>query len=303
MQPLITFKQLEAVYWIVRLGGFSQAAGKLHTSQSAISKRVRELEALFGTALFDRAARSSRLTEKGQEMFAIAKRLLDERDSAVEQFLSPEGVERSVRIGVTELTAMTWLPKLVNLIEGRYPRVTIEPDVDNSKSLREKLAADKLDLMVVPGSANDARLSSRPIGTVKNAWMCKPGLVPARKAVRIQELAAHRLLTQSERSGTGSIYAQWLEALDVAPSEKIISNNLVAIIGMTVSGLGVSHLPRKCLQPMIRDGSLAVIKTIPELPDIPYIVAHKTGRRSALVSSIVAFAEEACDFGTLYQTA
>jgi len=72
---------------------------------------------------------------------------------------------------------------------------------------------------------------------------------------------------------------------------------------MTVSGLGVSHLPRKCLQPMIRDGSLAVIKTIPELPDIDYIVAHKAGRTSQLVSSIVALAGEACDFGSLYQTA
>lgn len=136
--------------------------------------------------------------------------------------------------------------------------MTIEPDFDTSKSLREKLAADDL---------NDGRLSFKAIGSVKNAWMCKPGLVPARRAVRIQELAAYRLLTQSDRSGTGSIYAQWLEALN----------------------------SRKCLQPMVRDGSLAVIKTTPELPDIEYVVAHKAGRKNALVASIVALAQEACD--------
>lgn len=299
---MMTFKQLEAIYWIVRLGGFSQAAGKLHTSQSAISKRVQELEALFSTELFDRGARSSRLTDKGQEMFAIAKRLLEERESAVERFCSPEVVERRVRIGVTELTAMTWLPRLVNLIERHYPRVTIEPDVDTSRSLREKLMGDELDLMIVPGIFDNGRLSSRAIGSVRNAWMCKPGLVPARKAVPIQELAGYRLLTQSDRSGTGSIYAQWLEALGVSPTEKIVASNLVAIIGMTVSGLGVSHLPRKCLQPMIRDGSLVVIRTIPELPDIEYVSAHKAERKSALIASIVTLAQEACDFSTLYQT-
>lgn len=299
---MMTFKQLEAVYWIERLGGFSQAATKLHTSQSAISKRVQELEGLFGTQLFDRAARTSRLTEKGQEMFAIAKRLLEERDHAVEQFRSPEVLERKVRIGVTELTAMTWLPKLVNLIEAKYPRVSIEPDVDTSKSLREKLAADQLDLMIVPGPFSDTGLTSKPVGRVKNAWMCKPGLVPRRKAVKIQELAAYRLLTQSDRSGTGSIYAQWLDSLNVAPTEKIVSNNLMAIIGMTVSGLGVSHLPRKCLQPMIREGSLAVINTIPDLPDIEYVAAHSSGRASTLVASIIAFAQKACDFDKLYQT-
>lgn len=299
---MMTFKQLEAVYWIARLGGFSQAATKLHTSQSAISKRVQELEGLFDTPLFDRASRTSRLTEKGQEMFAIAKRLLDERDSAVEQFLSAEVMERRLRIGVTELTAMTWLPRLVNLIEQHYPRVTIEPDVDTSRSLREKLLSDDVDLMIVPKMFSDGRVSSRTVGSVQNAWMCKPGMVRSRKALRIQELAAYRLLTQSDRSGTGVIYSQWLDALGVAPTEKIISNNLVAIIGMTVSGLGVSHLPRKCLQPMIDDGSLTVVRTVPELPDIEYVASHKTERKSRLVASVVMLAQEACDFSRLYQT-
>ena len=43
----MTFKQLEALYWIARLGGFAQAANQLHTSQSAVSKRVHELELLL----------------------------------------------------------------------------------------------------------------------------------------------------------------------------------------------------------------------------------------------------------------
>ena len=38
----MTFKQLEALYWIAKLGGFAQAANQLHTSQSAVSKRVHE---------------------------------------------------------------------------------------------------------------------------------------------------------------------------------------------------------------------------------------------------------------------
>ena len=44
-------------------------------------------------------------------MFELAKKLLAQRDTAVEQFVSPEVLERRVRIGVTEVTAMTWLPR------------------------------------------------------------------------------------------------------------------------------------------------------------------------------------------------
>ena len=112
----MTFKQLEALYWIAMLGGFAQAANHLHTTQSAISKRVHELEQLFDTELFDRSQRTARLTEKGEEMFVLAKSLLEQRDAAIEQFAKPEVVARRVRLGVTELTAMTWLPQFVRAI-------------------------------------------------------------------------------------------------------------------------------------------------------------------------------------------
>ena len=44
---MITFKQVEALYWISELGNFAAAADKLNTTQSAISKRKNELESVF----------------------------------------------------------------------------------------------------------------------------------------------------------------------------------------------------------------------------------------------------------------
>src|SRR5450830_794230 len=41
-RTMMTFKQLEALYWIVQLGGFAPAAQKLHTSQSAHGPPDRE---------------------------------------------------------------------------------------------------------------------------------------------------------------------------------------------------------------------------------------------------------------------
>src|SRR2546426_12678828 len=104
---MMTFKQLEALYWIARLGGFSQAAQKLHTSQSAVSKRVHELETVFDTELFDRTQRSARLTEKGEEMFVLAKKLLEQRDAAVQQFSHLQDIVCPHRNGVNEITDIT----------------------------------------------------------------------------------------------------------------------------------------------------------------------------------------------------
>src|SRR3954462_5285173 len=220
----MTFKQLEAIYWVARLRGFAPAATKLHPTQSAISKRIQELESLFHTPLFDRTLRTARLTDKGEEMFAVAQRLLGERDAAIEQFQRPEVIERRLRLGVTELTAMTWLPRLVQRIEAFYPKVVIEPDVDTSVALRDKLLADELDLVIVPDAFEDPRCEGRRGGGVGDgwrgqaglggelemAWMCKPGMVDASRPLRMHELARYRLLTQSNKSGVGMVVDRWL---------------------------------------------------------------------------------------------
>ena len=297
----MTFKQLEAIYWVARLGGFSQAAHKLHTTQSAVSKRVQELEALFDTALFDRTLRTARLTEKGEEMYAVARRMLQDRDAAVEQFARPEVVERRLRIGVTELTAMTWLPRLVDRIQSCWPKVVIEPDVDASVVLRDKLLSDELDVVISPDAFQDSRLASQRVGKVELAWMCKPGTVDARRTHKLHELMRHRLLVQSNRSGTGLYIDQWLANIGVKLTGGLSSSNMLALIGMAVSGLGLTYLPSKCLQPMVDAGMLSRLRVTPALPDTPYVALYKRDERSTIVSSVVVLAQETCDFSRMFQ--
>lgn len=60
----VTVKQMEALYWITNLGTFEKAALRLNTSQSAISKRVQELEGLTGITVFDRRSAGPGLPSK-----------------------------------------------------------------------------------------------------------------------------------------------------------------------------------------------------------------------------------------------
>jgi DNA-binding transcriptional LysR family regulator len=298
----MTFKQLEAIYWVARLGGFAQAATKLHTTQSAISKRVQELEALFDTPLFDRTLRTARLTDKGEEMFAVAQRLLGQRDAAVEQFLRPEVIERRLRLGVTELTAMTWLPRLIQRIETLYPKVVIEPDVDTSGVLRDKLLADELDVVIVPQALEDPRCASRPVGELEMGWMCKPGMVDATRPLRLRDLAKYRLLAQGSKSGVGMAVDHWLGAHGARLPISLNSNNMLALISMTISGLGVTYLPMRCLQPMIDSGMLALLKVTPALPLTRYVALYRGDQRSSLIASVTTLAQQSCDFTRMFQT-
>jgi DNA-binding transcriptional LysR family regulator len=163
--------------------------------------------------------------------------------------------------------------------------------------------ADELDLIVVPDAFADTRIPKKAIGKVESAWMCKPGFVKSSKAVRLHELASHRMLIQGTKSGTGLLYDHWMRDLGVQPANPIVIHNLVALIGLTIAGLGVSYLPKQAVGQMLDEGSLAMIKVTPALPPVTYVAMYKGEHRSSLIASVIMLAQECCDFTRMFQAA
>lgn len=295
---MLTFKQMEALFWIVQLGSFEQAAAKLNASQSAISKRIQELETAFDFAVFDRTHRTARLTEKGHQLFDYARELLERRDEIIDRVSSKEVLVRRLRIGVTELTALTWLPRLIAAVKENYPKVIVEAEVESTSELRERLVADTIDLIIVPQSPLDQRFTATKIGSVENAWMCAPSLHPNRAQVPLEEITTFPLIFQGNVSGTGQVYSQFLAENGVNATRFLISNNLVAQVGLTVSGLGVSYLPSRCLGYLVDLGVLRVLKTRPSLPPIQYVALYRSDHPYSLSNQVAKLAKECCDFTT-----
>ncbi|MCW4627709.1 MULTISPECIES: LysR family transcriptional regulator [Marinomonas] len=293
---MITFKQIEALYWIAELGNFALAADKLNTTQSAISKRINELESVFDMEVFDRSRRNAKLTEKGAELLALSKDMLDMRDHVLERMSSPETLHKRFRIGVTELTALTWLPTLVKMISQSYPKLIIEPQVELSSTLLEKLGNDSLDMIIVPDVYDDAAYKVCRLKTVKNAWMCTPDYVLADDVLDFQRLSQLNVLTQSNLSGTGVIYERWFAQNNLKISRTLLSNSLVAQIGLTLSGIGVSYLPIAAMKKYLDSGLLKILHVTPQLPEVRYAALYRADRDSRLYSDVTCYAAETCDF-------
>lgn len=290
----MTFKQLEALYWVAQLGGFLPASVKLHTAQSAITKRIQELESQLDVALFDRAERSARLTDKGHEFVAYAKRILDLRDEAAAQVGNPSIVSRTLKLGVTELTAMTWLPALIAALHAAYPAVLVEPDVDASVNLRDKLLGDEIDLMIVPNAYDEARFVSEPVGEVDVVWMCKPGLVRETQPMSLTELSQYPLL--ANRSGPGLILNRWFRGVGFQPQIHMTSNSVVALLSLAVSGLGVTYVQSPSFRHLVSAGLLQQLDVRPGLPPLQYAAVYKSSRNSEFMSSLIRLARQTCQF-------
>ena len=299
---MITLKQLEALYWISQLGTFERAAAKLNTTQSAISKRIHELEAASRLPLFDRNQRGARLTEKGEHLLALGQEMLGLQQRILDLKDAKEMPARRLRFGVTELAALTWLPRLVTAVRERYPQVTLEPHIDASFALTDKLREDVLDIIVIPETFSDDEITSVRVAEVPNAWLARPGLVERQDALTYEELARYPILTQGARAGTGLYYHRWFRSQGIVFSQILTSDNLIALLGLTVAGVGVCYLPRQVFRPLVDEGKLVVVATRPALPPTPYSVMYRSDRPSVFISAIADMIADVCDFSRQLQS-
>jgi DNA-binding transcriptional LysR family regulator len=294
----MTFKQLEALFWVAQLGGFTAAALKLHTVQSAITKRVQELEAELGVPLFAREDRSPRLTDKGHELVQYAKRLIDLRDEALSQVAGTDSVSRTVKLGFTELTAMTWMPAYISAIRERYAKVTVEPFVDASVNLRDKLLKDEVDLIIAPRAYDDTSLVSEPVGSVRAAWMCKPGLIPRQRSrFDLKDLGRFPILLNS--SGAGAIYDSWFRQQGFTAPRTVTSNSVVALVSLAVAGMGLTYLQTPSFSHLVDMGLLVQLNVQPRLPPLEYGAIYRASRSGPFMDSLVRMARESCEFSRL----
>ena len=298
---MITLRQLKALHWIALLGTFERAADRLNTTQSAISKRVQELELSVGRAIFDRSQRGARLTEEGEHVLALAQQMLELEERIVALGSGGPTPAHRLKLGVTELTTYTWLPRLIGALKEQYPSLTIEADVDASRDLFARLQDDDLDLVVISETFTDPDVTSVRLSEVSTAWLARPGLVKEDHPLTLQELGAYPILLQGRRSGSGLAAHRWMKSQGVVFPQMVLSDNMMTVLGLTVAGMGIGNFPRNCFRRLVDAGKLVEISVTPSLPNMPYAAMYKHNRPSALIANVVKIAERVCDFTAQFE--
>src|SRR6202158_5633471 len=122
-------RNLETLLWVVRLGGIGAAAQHLNLTQPDVTRRIQELERELGAKVLRRQGRNVVPTPVGQACLGSAERILSEV-ATMRGAASDKSAVGAIRIGLVESVALTWFQNFLARIEGRYPRVRLEIDVD-----------------------------------------------------------------------------------------------------------------------------------------------------------------------------
>src|ERR1051325_5572402 len=148
---------------VARLGGMNRAAGELHTVQSNVTARIRQLEDELGTALFQRHRNGVALTPAGRRLLPYAARiasLLADAKRAVADDGHPSG---PLVIGSLETTAGLRLPGMLADFAERYPEVDLELTTGTTSELVESVLAHRLEGAFVCGPGNHPQLDEQRV--------------------------------------------------------------------------------------------------------------------------------------------
>lgn len=297
LATMFTLKQLEAFYWSGLLGSFSAAAKKLHTTQSAIAKRVAELESFVGASLLDRKPRALLLTGRGRLLYPLAEEMLEVNTRIVRKMISPDALEGVVRLGATELIGMTWLAKLIDETRRRYPRIQLLPDIDGGVTLYERLGEGSVDLAIMPGPFWSHEYDSVPLASIKNAWMASPKLnIDPDSVLSARDLMNFPIISQPTNSALSYLYAAWFAQQGIDVKRVMTCNSVSVIVQMTMLGLGISYLPAFFFRPWVEQGKLVELKVRPLLPHVNYHIVYKKSVLNHIIAPIIELAQEVCDF-------
>jgi len=280
----MTLKQLEAFYWAASAASFGVAAERLHVSQSSLSKRISELEGQLRAPLFDRSGHRAVLTEAGERLLPMARRMLGLADEMQSLLAGSGGVRGHCRFGVGELAALTWLPDLVAFARAQHPELVLEPCVDLGSALEQRLESGELDFAVVAGYSSRAAIASEAIAQVRFSWAAAPALAGTQRTLNARLLQENALITMPPAAGPTRMLEHWLAVNNLEAGRRLTCNNLAAIASLIAAGVGIGLFPHGWLQQMARRRAVVELRSRPALPALEYTFQQRRDDRRPLLA-------------------
>src|SRR6516162_5528642 len=138
----------------------SRAALKLHVSQPALGRQIRDLEDEIGFCLLERTAKSVRLTDAGRAFLRDARALLQQADEAVKKARAVARAEPGeLQVGYSPTPLAEILPKTLRAFQQVMPSVRVRLRDWSNNEILDGVRDGRLQLglIVLPPKANALR--------------------------------------------------------------------------------------------------------------------------------------------------
>ncbi|MGX1494020.1 DNA-binding transcriptional LysR family regulator [Streptomyces tendae] len=245
------FQQLQYFVAVAETRHFTRAADLVHVAQPSLSQQIKALERELGADLFLRARGNITLTDAGEALLPLARRILADADTArheVQELVQLRGGR--VRLGATPSLCTGLLPDVLRAFHDRYPGIRLLIEEGGSHDLVRELARGALDLALVvlplptPSPAlTTVELLREDLVVVSSPEAPAPG-GPGRRTVRIADLEGERLVMFRHGYDLRELTVAACRAEGFEPDFAVEGGEMDAVLGFVRAGLGLAVVPR-----------------------------------------------------------
>ncbi|HXQ63655.1 MAG TPA: LysR substrate-binding domain-containing protein [Steroidobacteraceae bacterium] len=267
---------------------FGHAAEKSHVSQPTLSAQIRKLEDYLGVQLVERQPRNVALTDIGERIVFLARRVLQDADDIVELArASRDPLSGTLRVAFIPTLGPYLLPLVTPRIRKALPRLQLLLYEYQTGPLLERLRAGELDLGVLALGVDVSGLQVQPLYEEAFTLAVPAGhRLAAKQAVRTEDLAGETLLLLEDGHCLRDQALDVCNRVDVHEAEDFRATSLETLRQMVAAGLGITLLPALATR-----GPFAAAKNLAVRPfarPVPHRTLGAVWRRSSTRSPAIA---------------
>jgi len=245
---------------VARLGSFSRAAEKVLRSQPAVSAQIRQLEQEYGKKLFDRSAKSVRLTPAGEVVFDYAQQLIALQSRSQQAVAEQDGVRSgTLSIGANEGTFLYVLPRVLARYHKQFPRVKISVYRSFTHKVTNKVEEGVVDLGVLTMPVKSPSLEVLPVFGDRILLMVgSASPLFKKKSATLEEISAEPIILPK----TGSIRKLMEKNLRPFRGKLNVTMELTSVVmikSFVRAGFGVSLICRSFAAENVERGEVKLL--------------------------------------------
>jgi len=156
----MTFEQLSIFVAVAEREHLTRGAEALSLTPSAVSSAIRNLEAFYRVALFNRVGRRIELTVEGRAFLDEARATLARVRAAEQMLAEMGGLSRgTLSVHASQTIASYWLPPVLMAFHAEYPGVELDLTIGNTRSVANAVREGLADIGFVEGVVDEPALS------------------------------------------------------------------------------------------------------------------------------------------------
>lgn len=264
----INFELYKIFYHVAKNNSFSEAAVKLHVSQSAISQAVKNLEDKTGSQLFFRKTREIKLTSEGQMLFKHIEQAYNFIKTAESKLLESQNLENGeIRIGVSDTICKYYLIDPIDRFIQKHPKVKVQVINRTSNQIQDILKEGIIDFGIVTLPVHSKGITVENYISVEDIFVaCNKFIELLNKPISLKELSVYPLLMLDKSSSTRQNIDSFLQkkGLNLIPEIELESIDL--LLEFARIGLGIAHVLKESSHTFIDKGELFQITLKDKLP-------------------------------------